>query len=79
MVIKFNRREVKGATYDENNSWMDYMTHLQTKLNEWTEEEKGLFFATSIWGQAQTVLEDLQGYNTGYNYLLKAVEERLIK
>lgn len=58
---------------------MDYMTHLQTKLNAWTEEEKGLFFATSIWGQAQTVLEDLQGDNTGYNYLLKAVEEGLIK
>jgi hypothetical protein len=46
------------------------------KLNEWTEEEKGLLLAASLRGQAQAVLGDLPGDNTDYQYLVKALEER---
>jgi hypothetical protein len=46
------------------------------KLNEWTEEEKGLFLAASLRGQAQAVLGDLPGDNTDYQYLVTALEER---
>jgi hypothetical protein len=46
------------------------------KLNESTEEEKGLFLAAPRRGQAQAVLGDLPGENTDYQYLVKALEER---
>ena len=78
VVRKFNRREIKAATYDGSTSWIDYRTHFQTvaKLNEWTEEEKGLFLAASLRGHAQAVPGDLPGDNTEYQYLVKALEER---
>nr|XP_034338992.1 uncharacterized protein LOC117693065 [Crassostrea gigas] len=75
---RFTRREVKVATYDGSGSWLDYKTHFNTlgKLNEWTEEEKGLFLAASLFGQAQAVLGNLPGDNTDYYYLVQALEER---
>lgn len=75
---RFNRREVKAATYDRSGSWLDYKTHFNTvgKLNEWTDEEKGLFLAASLRGQAQAVLGNLPGDNTDYYYLVQALEER---
>lgn len=75
---RFTRREVKVATYDGSGSWLDYKTHFNTvgKLNEWTEEEKGLFLAASLRGQAQAVLGNLPGDNTDYYYLVQALEER---
>lgn len=75
---RFNRREVKAATYDGSGSWLDYKTHFNTvgKLNEWTDEEKGLFLAASLRGQAQAVLGNLPGDNTDYYYLVQALEER---
>ena len=73
-----NRREVKPATYDGSGSWIDYYTHFRTvsKLNQWTENEKGLFLAASLRGQAQSVLGDLPGDSSDYRYLVQALEER---
>jgi hypothetical protein len=47
-----------------------------SKLNEWTENEKGLFLAASLRGQAQGVLGDLPGDSSDYRYLVQALEER---
>lgn len=70
---RFNRRVVKATTYDASGSWLDYKTHFNTvgKLNEWTEEEKGLFLAASLRGQAQAVLGNLPVDNTDYYYLVQ--------
>jgi hypothetical protein len=72
-----NRCEVKPATYDGSGSWIDYYTHFRTvsKLNEWTEDEKCLFLAASLRGQAQSVLGDLPGDSSDYQYLVQALEE----
>lgn len=73
-----SRREVKPATYDGSGPWIDYYTHFRTvsKLNEWTEDENGLFLAASLRGQAQSVLGDLPGDSNDYRYLVQALEER---
>ncbi|KAH3862677.1 hypothetical protein DPMN_025650 [Dreissena polymorpha] len=40
---------IKPATYDESGSWHDYRAHFEAcaKINEWTEEQKGLYLSVS--------------------------------
>lgn len=50
------------ATYDGKTSWFDYMVHFDmvSEINQWDHATKALELATSLRGQAQTVLSDLR-------------------
>jgi hypothetical protein len=52
--------KVKPATYDGVNSWIDYKSHFDmvAKVNNWSLEQKGLYLAVSLRGQAQATLGD---------------------
>ena len=69
----------KPATYDGLTPWRDYKTHFDScaKLGKWSEEEKALYLAVSLRGQAQAVLGDQpDSSNIKYNELLSALEDR---
>ena len=71
--------DIKPATFDGTNSWKDYKSHFDAcaKINNWSIEEKGLFLAVSLRGQAQGVLGDLpEDTNRHYCVLVHALEER---
>ena len=71
--------DIKPATFDGTNSWKDYKSHFDAcaKINNWSIEEKGLFLAVSLRGQAQGVLGDLpEDTNRHYYVLVQALEER---
>ena len=71
--------DIKPASFDGTNSWKDYKSHFDAcaKINNWSIEEKELFLAVSLRGQAQGVLGDLhEDTNRHYYVLVKALEER---
>ena len=41
---------VKPAMYDGTVAWLDYKAHFDAcaELNEWTEEQKGLYLSVSL-------------------------------
>jgi hypothetical protein len=56
-----NTARVKAATYDGTSSWLDYKSHFDacSCINQWSENEKGLYLAVALRGQAQGILGDL--------------------
>ena len=67
------------ATYDGKGPWIDYKSHFDAcaKLNRWTKEEKGLYLAVSLRGQAQGVLGNLpHAKRQDFDELVKSLEER---
>ena len=69
---------VKAATYDGSSSWLDYKAHFETcaEINNWTNNEKGLYLAVALRGQAQSVMGNLSDKSKDYDSLVKALEDR---
>lgn len=70
---------IKPATYDGSGSWRDYQSHFEAcaSINQWTMEQKGLFLAVSLRGQAQGVLGNLpDDRQQHYSVLIKSLEDR---
>jgi hypothetical protein len=70
---------VKAATYDGTSSWLDYKSHFDacSRINQWSENEKGLYLAVALRGQTQSILGDLSiDKQQDYKSLVKALEER---
>ncbi|CAG2215678.1 unnamed protein product [Mytilus edulis] len=55
------RREMKLANYDGTSEWSDFKSHFDAcvVINNWDDQEKGLYLATALRGQAQGVFSDL--------------------
>ena len=73
-----NTARVKAATYDGTSSWLDYKSHFDAcfRINQWSENEKGLYLAVALRGQAQGILGDLPvDKQQDYKSLVKALEE----
>ena len=80
-VDKGNRPPVlmKPATYDGKSSWLDYKSQFEAcaTLGHWSEEDKAMYLAVSLRGQAQSVLGDLAGgVPKKYGELITALNER---
>ena len=78
---KYNKPPVliKPATYDGKSSWLDYKSHFEAcaELGHWSEDDKALYLAVSLRGQAQSILGDLAGgVPKKYNELITALNER---
>jgi hypothetical protein len=74
-----NTARVKAATYDGTSSWLDFKSHFDacSRINQWSENEKGLYLAVALRGQAQGILGDLAiDKQQDYKSLVKALEER---
>jgi hypothetical protein len=74
-----NTARVKAATYDGTSSWLDYKSHFDacSRINQWSENEKGLYLAEALRGQAKGILGDLSiDKQQDYKSLVKALEER---
>ena len=73
-------REVmmKPATFDGTAAWMDYKAHFEAcaELNNWTNDQKGLYLSVSLRGQAQGVFGNLGTGKHTYDELVTALEER---
>ncbi|MCG8047963.1 MAG: RNase H-like domain-containing protein, partial [Candidatus Thiodiazotropha endolucinida] len=69
---------MKPATYDGSISWTNYKAHFEAcaQLNQWTEEQKGLYLSVSLRGQAQGVFGNLNAKTTDYKELVRALEDR---
>ena len=75
-----NTARVKAATYDGTSSWLDYKSHFDacSRINQWWENEKGLYLAVALRGPAQGILGDLPiDKQQDYESLVKALEERI--
>ena len=59
--IKSYNRSIKLANYDGTGEWRDYKSHFDAcaAINDWDNEEKGLYLAAALRGQTQCVLGDL--------------------
>ena len=69
----------KPATFDGTGSWNDYLTQFElvADLNQWCEEIKAMELATSLRGQAQSILTDLlPQQRRNFSALSKALEAR---
>jgi hypothetical protein len=67
---------VKAATYDGTSSWLDYKSHFDacSRINQWSENEKGLYLAVALRGQAQGILGNLPiDKQQDYKSLVKAL------
>lgn len=73
-IVKF-----KPSKYDGSGSWLDYLSHFEmcALVNEWSEEQKGLYLAVSLTGQAQAILGDLpKEKRQNFKELVSSLEER---
>lgn len=70
--------KIKPATFDGSGSWLDYKAHFDvcSQLNGWTENEKGMYLAVSLRGQAQGVFGNIVSKSHDYSELVKALEDR---
>ena len=70
----------KPATYDGTGSWKDYSAHLEAcaSINGWTKQEKGLYLAVSLRGQAQGIFSNLTSGTNDYDELVSALQERFL-
>ena len=71
--------KVKASTFDGTTAWRDYKSHFEacSRINRWTEKDKGLYLAVSLRGQAQGILGDLPvRLQEDYQSLVTALEER---
>ena len=72
---------IKPATFDGSTgtSWSDFKSHFEVcaELNGWSPQEKGMYLAVSLRGNAQGVLGNLPGAaQRDYNALCIALEQR---
>ncbi len=69
---------MKPATYDGTGSWTDYKAHFEAcaEINGWSEQDKGLYVAVALRGQAQGVLSNLDTKTNSYDELMTALQER---
>ncbi|CAG2193408.1 unnamed protein product [Mytilus edulis] len=70
---------IKPATFDGQGSLIDYKSHFYacSRINGWTESEKGLYLAVSLRGQAQGVLGNLPtDKRQDFKELVMSLEER---
>ena len=77
--IKSYNRSIKLANYDGTGEWRDYKSHFDAfaAINDWDNEEKGLYLVAALRGQAQCVLGDLPSdRQIHYVSLVEALEER---
>ena len=77
--IKSYNRRIKLANYDGTGEWRDYKSHFDAcaAINDWDDEEKGLYLPAALRGQAQCVLGDLPSdRQVHYTSLVEALEER---
>jgi hypothetical protein len=77
--IKSYNRRIKLANYDGTGEWRDYKSHFDAcaAINDWDDEEKGLYLAAALRGLAQSVLGDLPSdRQVHYTSLVEALEER---
>ncbi|CAC5379682.1 unnamed protein product [Mytilus coruscus] len=71
--------KIKPCKYDGSTPWMDYLSHFEmcALVNNWSENQKGLYLAVSLMGQAQAVLGDLPSERRQkFSDLVSAFEER---
>jgi hypothetical protein len=77
--VKSYNRSIKLANYDGTGEWRDYKSHFDAcaAINDWDNEEKGLYLAAALRGKAQCVLGDLPSdRQVHYTSLVEALEER---
>ena len=75
----YRKSIVKPATYDGKSSWIDFKSHsdICADLNEWTNDEKGMYLAVALRGGAQAVLGNLPAASRkNFTELCKALEDR---
>lgn len=75
----YGKTVMKPATYDGTASWIDYKAHFEacSDINSWNSQQKSLYLAASLRGQAQTVLGNMRsGVNRTYAELCEALESR---
>ena len=72
------RSKIKQATFDGSCSWLDNKAHFEAcaEINNWSKQEKGLFLAVSLRGQAQGVFGNIVNRSHDYDELVGALEER---
>ncbi|VDI65315.1 Hypothetical predicted protein [Mytilus galloprovincialis] len=71
--------KIKPCQYNGSTSWTDYLSHFEmcALVNNWSENQKGLYLAVSLMGQAQAVLGDLPSEKRqNFSDLVSALEER---
>ena len=70
--------KIKPATYDGTSSWVDYKAHFDVcaELNGWSEQEKGMYLAVSLRGQAQGVFGNIANKSHDFQLLVASLEER---
>lgn len=73
------RRETKLANYDGKSDWNDFKSHFDACaiINNWDDEDRGLYLAAALRGPAQAVFSDLPPENRMEFYtLVQALEDR---
>jgi uncharacterized C2H2 Zn-finger protein len=74
-----SRQTIKPATYDGSGPWLDYHAHFEAcaELSAWNYNQRGLYLAVSLRGNAQGVLGNMpKGAKPDYLTLVKALEDR---
>jgi hypothetical protein len=74
-----SRQTIKPATYDGSGPWLDYRAHFEAcaELSAWNYNQKGLYLAVSLGGNAQGVLGNMpKGAKSDYHSLIKTLEDR---
>jgi hypothetical protein len=77
--IESYNRSIKLANYYGTGEWRDYKSHFDAcaAIHDWDNDEKGLYLAAALRGQAQCVLGDLPSdRQVHYVSLVEALEER---
>jgi hypothetical protein len=65
--------------FDGSTSWTDFKSHFEvcSELNGWSQNEKGMYLAVPLRGNAQGVLGNLPSYEQrDFLLLCKALEQR---
>ncbi|VDI78911.1 Hypothetical predicted protein, partial [Mytilus galloprovincialis] len=74
------RREIKLANYDGTSEWSDFKSHFDAcaVINNWDDQEKGLYLVTALRGQAhrECLVIYLLRKEMDYTTLIKALQER---
>ncbi|CAG2190836.1 unnamed protein product [Mytilus edulis] len=79
LQVKVPGLPAQPATFDGQGSLIDYKSHFDacSRINGWTESEKGLYLAVSLRGQAQGVLGNLPtDKRQDFKELVMSLEER---
>ena len=60
--IETEKPVVRPSKYDGTVSWEDYEIQLEfiSELNNWKDDQKAMFLASSLSGNAQSVLADIE-------------------